>query len=168
MKRFFILSASILSLSLAGCAGLNDDDFFVSGPVAPPFKGDPQVYVPEIDLESDFLAAAGTNSVFFDTNEATLTPQARDVLKRQLAWLITHRDIPIFVEGHADDRASDDYNLDLAQRRAEAVKDFFVAGGIPKDNILTETLGESSPVIDESGDVQINRRAVTIVGEDRD
>jgi len=165
MKRYFVLSAAALSFSLAGCAGMGDDDFYVGGPVAPPYKGDPQVYVPVIDVDRDFMAAAGTNTVFFDTDESTITPQARDTLKRQLAWLITHREIPVIVEGHADERATDEYNLKLAQRRADAVKNFFMAGGIPEERITAETFGESSPVIDEYGDIQVNRRVVTIVGE---
>lgn len=163
--RRVLLAVSTSAFLLAGCASMGDDDYVVGGPVAPPAKPGwtPEVYVPKVDVASDFMAAAGTNTVFFDTDQSTLTPQARDVLARQLAWLITHREIPIRIEGHADERATDSYNLSLGKRRAEAVKSYFVSGGIPARRITTRSFGEESPVIDEYGDIQVNRRAVTVL-----
>jgi len=164
--RLKIASALILGSMLSACAGgMGGDEYRVAGPVAPPSKPVPQVYVPEVVSASDFLAAAGTNTVFFDTDKSVLTPQARDTLTRQLAWLVTHRDVDITVEGHADERASDSHNLGLGMRRAEAVKAFFVAGGIRDERIRSVSFGEDSPVIDEHGDIQINRRAVTVIAE---
>jgi outer membrane protein OmpA-like peptidoglycan-associated protein len=139
--RSKFLAIIVPSLALAGCAGGMDDDFYVAGPVAPPGKYIPEVYVPDIALDEDFFAAAGTNTVFFDTDESVLTPQSRDVLERQALWLITHRDVNFKIEGHADERATSTYNLGLGRRRAEAVKD----------------------VIDKFGDIQVNRRAVTVL-----
>ena len=164
--RRLLLAVSTSAFLLSGCASMgDDDDYYVAGPVAPPAKPGwaPQVYVPKIDAVSDFMAAAGTNTVFFDTDQSVLTPQARDILARQLAWLITHREIPIRIEGHADERATDSYNLALAKRRAEAVKAYFVSGGIPANRIATTSFGEESPVIDKYGDIQVNRRAVTVL-----
>lgn len=161
--RSKFLAITVSSLALAGCVGGMDDDYYVSGPVAPPGKYVPNVYVPEIATEEDFFAAAGTNTVFFDTDESVLTPQARDVLERQALWLITHRDVNFKIEGHADERATSTYNLGLGRRRAEAVKDFFVSKGIRSERITVVTFGEESPVIDKYGDIQVNRRAVTVL-----
>ena len=47
--------------------------------------------------------------------------------------------------------------------RAEAVKDFFVSKGIRSERITVVTFGEESPVIDKYGDIQVNRRAVTVL-----
>lgn len=165
MRRLILVS--LASLSLAGCASSGGgDDFSVAGPVSPPSKPAwaPDVYVPVEVGTSDFMLAAGTNTVFFDTNKSVLTAQSRDVLARQLAWLTTHRDVPVRIEGHCDERASSAYNAALGMRRAEAVKAYFVAGGIRASRITTKSYGESSPVYDENGDIQINRRAVTVVG----
>ena len=114
-------------------------------------------------MDEDFLAAAGTNTIFFDTDESTITPQSRDVLERQALWLITHRDVNFKVEGHADERATSSYNLGLGRRRAEAVKDFFISKGIRGERITVVTFGEESPVINKYGDIQVNRRAVTVI-----
>ena len=164
MRRLILVS--LLSLSIAGCASTGSDDFDVAGPVSPPGKPSwaPDVYVPVEEGMDDFMAAAGSNTVFFDTNKSVLTAQARDVLARQLAWLMTHRDTPVRIEGHCDERASKSYNAALGMRRAEAVKAYFVSNGIRASRITTKSYGESSPVYDEYGDVQINRRAVTVVG----
>ena len=164
MRRLILVS--LISLSLAGCASGGSGDFDVAGPVSPPGKPAwaPDVFVPVEAGTDDFMVAAGTNTVFFDTNKSVLTSQARDVLARQLSWLITHRDVPIRIEGHCDERASSSYNAALGMRRAEAVKAYFVAGGIRPSRIVTKSYGESSPVYDENGDIQINRRAVTVVG----
>jgi peptidoglycan-associated lipoprotein len=162
MRSRFLVPVLALSAVLAGCAGM-DDDYYVAGPVAPPGKYVPEVYVPEIVTMEDFLVAAGTNTVFFDTDKAVLTPQARDVLERQALWLITHRDVFFKVEGHADSRSPSSYNLDLARRRAEAVKDFFVSKGIRSERITAVSYGEESPVIDEPGDIELNRRVVTVI-----
>ena len=161
--RSKFLAIILPSVALAGCVSGMDDDYYVAGPVAPPGKYVPQVYVPQIALDEDFFAAAGTNTVFFDTDESVLTPQSRDVLERQALWLITHRDVNFKIEGHADERATSTYNLGLGRRRAEAVKDFFISKGIRAERITTVTFGEESPVIDKYGDIQVNRRAVTVL-----
>jgi len=164
--RALIVPVLLSSVALSGCmGGMNDDDFFVAGPVAPPQKYAPSVYVPDIVSMADFIAAAGTNAVFFDTDTATLTPQARDVLERQALWLITHRDVNFKVEGHADTRSNSSYNLDLGRRRAEAVKDFFVTKGIRAQRITAVTFGEESLVLDKTGDIEMNRRVVTVIEE---
>ena len=76
--RSRFLALVLPALALSGCVGgMDDDDFYLAGPVAPPGKYVPDVYVPDIVTMEDFLAAAGTNTVFFDTDESTLTPQAR-------------------------------------------------------------------------------------------
>ena len=162
--RSRFLALVLPALALSGCVGgMDDDDFYLAGPVAPPGKYVPDVYVPDIVTMEDFLAAAGTNTVFFDTDESTLTPQARDALEKQALWLVTHRDVSFKVEGHADERATSSYNLGLGRRRAEAVKDFFIAKGIRSERITVVTFGEESPVVDEYGDIQVNRRAVTVL-----
>lgn len=161
MKKLSIL-ALLGCVALAGCAG-GFDDYDLAGPVAPPAKPVTRTYAPAIVSEADFLAAAGTNTIYFDTDKATLTPQAVDILERQATWLVTHRGVEIQVEGHCDERATPGYNTDLGRRRADAVRDYFVDRGISPDRITTVSFGEESPVLDANGDVQINRRAVTVI-----
>ena len=162
MKMKLMVWPLIASAALAGCAG-GFEDYDVAGPVAPPAKTVVRSYAPDIVSESDFLAASGTNTIFFETNKAVLTPQALDTLERQARWLMTHREVAFRVEGHCDERAAGGYNIELGRRRANAVKDYFVDRGISEQRITAVSFGEESPVIDENGDIQINRRAVTVL-----
>lgn len=161
MKKLSILTL-LGSVALAGCAG-NFDNFDLAGPVSPPAKPVVRTYEPAIVSEADFLAAAGSNTVYFDTDKAVLTPQAIDILERQAAWLVTHRAVEIRVEGHCDERATSSYNLDLGRRRADAVRDYFIERGISPERVTAVSFGKESPILDANGDIQINRRAVTVI-----
>ena len=71
-----------------------------------------------------------------------------------------NKSIRITIAGHADERGTREYNLALGQRRADAVKDYFVLSGIDKNRISVKSYGEERPLIlgsDESS-WQKNRR----------
>lgn len=154
----------LLGVTLAGCS---HNRYVVGGPVAPPAKPEYQPYVPVQVAHDDFVVAAGSNAVLFATNSAFLDSVARETLDRQAAWLMTHRDVPVIIEGHADHRASTSYNLELGRRRAWAVVHYFVSKGIDQHRFTARSYGESKPIVDKPGDVQIDRRAVTVVLNDR-
>lgn len=156
MKSVWVL---LLGTVLAGCAANNQ--YVVDGPNAPPAKPAYRSY--QVVADDDFLTAAGSNTVLFDTNSSHLNVVARETLDRQASWLITHRGVPILIEGHCDERASKGYNLELGRRRARAVVEYFVSKGIAPERFTARSFGEGKPIIDRAGDIQINRRAVTVV-----
>lgn len=159
-SSLFLLGCAALALGACSHAG---SDFVVDGPNAPPAKPLYEPFVPAAETMDDFITAAGSNTVLFETDVYQLDGRSRDTLDRQAAWLITHRDLRILVEGHADKRASDAYNKALARRRANAVVDYLVKKGVSRDRFTARSFGEGKPIIDKYGDVQINRRAVTVV-----
>ncbi len=161
MKISSVLLASV-GLSLAACSS-GAGDFVVGGPVAPPEKPLYQPFVPDEKAMDDFILAAGSNTVLFDTDRSFLDVSARATLDRQIAWLMTHPEAEIVVEGHADRRATDGYNLRLGLRRAEAVVEYMISKGISKERLTAKSYGEGKPIIDKKGDVFLNRRAVTVV-----
>lgn len=161
MKISSVLLASI-GLSLAACSS-GAGDFVVGGPVAPPEKPLYQPFVPDEKAMDDFILAAGSNTVLFDTNRSFLDVGARTTLDRQIAWILTHPEAEIVVEGHADLRATDAYNLRLGLRRAEAVVEYMISKGVSKDRLTAKSYGEGKPIIDKKGDVLLNRRAVTVI-----
>jgi outer membrane protein OmpA-like peptidoglycan-associated protein len=63
----------------------------------------------------------------------------------------------IRVEGHTDDRGRDDYNLDLSQRRAEAVKAYLIGKGVPPERLEAKGFGETQPL--KPNTTQRNRAA---------
>ncbi|MBI5165388.1 MAG: OmpA family protein [Magnetospirillum sp.] len=101
--------------------------------------------------------------VFFGFDSASLTPEGRRIVAAA-AQQATARAAPgeVTITGYADRSGPDGYNLQLSERRAEAVKDVLVAQGIPADHIRTTARGEANPVVPTEDGVQQpqNRRAV--------
>lgn len=84
-------------------------------------------------------------TVHFDFNEASLTSGARDELDRNARCLEARAKLAVRLEGHADERGSTDYNLSLAQRRAESVRNYLVSLGVESDRLATLSYGEERP-----------------------
>jgi peptidoglycan-associated lipoprotein len=103
--------------------------------------------------------------VFFDFDKATLTDEAKQALDYDIKWLKANPATRTAVEGHSDERGTDEYNLALAEQRAKAVRDYLVAGGIDAKRISTISYGEERPFVlghDESA-WKWNRRAHFVV-----
>lgn len=114
--------------------------------------------------EEDLVQSAG-DRVFFETDRSTLTPQATATLDRQAQWLQQYPQVNIWVAGNCDDRGTEEYNLALGSRRANADRDYLVAHGIAKSRIETISYGKARPV--DPGSSQEawaqNRNAITSV-----
>jgi len=93
--------------------------------------------------------AAMTAPVYFDFDRSDLTSDATARLEAKVPVMEANRDVRIRVEGHTDERGTDEYNLALAQRRAAAAKKFLAARGIDDARIETVSYGEERPVCGE-------------------
>ena len=82
---------------------------------------------------------------FFDTDKAELRTDARDVLAADASWLKDHPSVRIMVEGHCDERNTEEYNLALGWRRANAVKTYLAQLGVTADRVSTISYGEEKP-----------------------
>jgi peptidoglycan-associated lipoprotein len=112
----------------------------------------------------DFAQNIG-DRVFFESDQTDVTPKGQETLDRQVAWLQRYDRGPFTVEGHADERGTREYNFALGSRRAENVKQYMVARGIPAGRIRTISYGKERPVA-VCNDISCwsqNRRAVTVV-----
>jgi outer membrane protein OmpA-like peptidoglycan-associated protein len=92
--------------------------------------------------------------VLFDFDEATLTPEAEEVLAGVVEETRENADPsqpPITIVGHTDGRGSDDYNQDLSERRAQAVRDVLAEGLGTDYAYVTEGRGAEEPVAEEGG-----------------
>ena len=99
-------------------------------------------------------------SVYFALDSTELTQEARGVLQKNSEWLKRRTSTRILVEGHADNRGTNEYNLALAERRAAAVRDYLVSLGIPTDRMSIVSKGEEQPACTEETEScwQQNRR----------
>jgi len=87
----------------------------------------------------------GEKSIRFDFDKAEIKPQYRDTLNRIAGVLMTLKQYSIYVYGYTDDVGSQDYNLKLSGRRAQAVRDSLIQAGINADVITTKGFGKSDP-----------------------
>jgi outer membrane protein OmpA-like peptidoglycan-associated protein len=86
-----------------------------------------------------------SKSIRFDFDKAAIKPEYRDILNRIAGIMMTLKGYTIAVYGYTDDVGSATYNLQLSQRRAEAVRDFFVQTGIPTAIMTTKGYGKADP-----------------------
>ena len=112
----------------------------------------------------EYLASGVQDRVFFATNKSVLTTAARDVLRKQAAWMRKNKNISVAIEGHADERGTREYNLALGERRANAAKDYLMTYGISGGRLTVISYGKERPV--DSGSSPLawskNRRSVTV------
>jgi len=105
------------------------------------------------------------SDILFDVNQSTLKAGAAQNIARISTVLKQYPDKQIAVEGHTDSDGSDSYNQDLSDRRAAAVREALVAGGVNASMITSRGFGESQPVATNATPVgkQQNRRVEIVV-----
>ncbi len=86
------------------------------------------------------------NNIYFEFDKSTLTPMAQDTLMRHAAWLRENADVTVTIEGHCDERGTNEYNLALGDRRADSAKAFLVDLGIAASRLTTISYGEERPL----------------------
>jgi peptidoglycan-associated lipoprotein len=111
------------------------------------------------------LAANVGDRVFFAFDQSSLSDDARATLDRQAAWLARYPQVTVQMAGNCDERGTEEYNLALGQRRANAARDYLVARGVSSARVTTISYGKERPVApgsDEQAYAQ-NRNAITAV-----
>ncbi len=84
--------------------------------------------------------------IYFEFDKSTLTPAAQDNLLRKAEWLRENPAATVTIEGHCDERGTNEYNLALGDRRAESAKAFLIDLGIDPSRLTTISYGEERPV----------------------
>jgi outer membrane protein OmpA-like peptidoglycan-associated protein len=105
------------------------------------------------------------SGVLFDTARYTLKPGAREKLAKVSGIILGHPGLKIAVEGHTDSVGGDEYNMRLSENRANSVRDFLVAQGVPAASVSAQGFGKTMPVADNatSAGRQQNRRVELVV-----
>ena len=100
--------------------------------------------------------------LLFETNRAVLTPESeRQLLEEVLPVIRDNADLELRIDGHTDDRGSAEYNRDLSQRRAEAVRRFLIDEGISAKRLQARGFGESQPLVPNDSDENLARNRRT-------
>jgi peptidoglycan-associated lipoprotein len=92
-------------------------------------------------------AVAGMERIHFDFDQFTLSSEARKILGENAKYLNTNSGVQVVVEGHCDERGSDEYNLALGESRALAAKNYLVSLGISDKRLSVISYGEEKPLV---------------------
>ncbi len=114
--------------------------------------------------EEDLVANVG-DRVFFAFDRSNLSPEAQATLDRQAGWLEKYPNVQVLIAGNCDDRGTEEYNLALGQRRANAAQDYLAARGVSASRIRTISYGKDRPTAlgDNEQAWAQNRNAITSV-----
>jgi peptidoglycan-associated lipoprotein len=172
MRKTLILSAAALALAASGCAKRQPPPANVppaeEATVGP---GGETVAPGDVELtelpaqQADLIAKAGSDTVYFGTDEYLLDESAKATLAAQARWLLANPNIRASIEGHCDERGTREYNMALGERRANAARDYLVSQGVPTSRLLVTSWGKERPVAAGSNEEAWaqNRRAVTVL-----
>ena len=105
--------------------------------------------------------------VLFDYDKYDIRPDARPVLDSVASFLNEERNLNIVIEGHCDERGTNEYNLALGEKRAKAARKYLLARGISSSRILVITYGEEKPACLSQTEScwQSNRRAHFVISK---
>ena len=175
MRHHIILGLAAAALLASGCARRQAPPADALPPAeqqVPPTGPDGQPVAPgDVELtelpaqQADLVAKAGSDTVYFGTDEYSLDEPAKATLAAQARWLLANPAIRASIEGHADERGTREYNMALGERRANAARDFLVSQGVPVGRLMVTSWGKERPVAAGSNEEAWaqNRRAVTVI-----
>jgi peptidoglycan-associated lipoprotein len=119
-------------------------------PVAPEPTPTPE---PETEPEPPALpilppvsATLSLNTIYFDYDRSDVRPDQRERIAENARTLESNPDINVVIEGHCDERGTNEYNMALGQRRANSVLRYLINYGIDPDRLSTVSYGEERPV----------------------
>jgi peptidoglycan-associated lipoprotein len=189
MKKnlLLVLPLLLVGMTLVGCPKKppKTSETPTAAPVAPvptapttdvradarPDTGTDQVQVdplkdPDLARLNGYVRERGLlGDVFFDLDRAELRAEARERLARNAEWLKSHPEFQVTIEGHCDDRGTNEYNLALGERRASSARDYLVSLGVAAARVRILSYGEERPVCTQQSEScwAQNRRAHFLV-----
>jgi len=87
-----------------------------------------------------------SEDIFFEFDSAVLLAEAQEILRKKAEWLINNPEAKATIEGHCDERGTNEYNLALGDRRAESAKAFLMDLGVQGSRLSTVSYGEEHPI----------------------
>ncbi len=162
MRRlmFFAGIAAAIGLACAGCAkkakvtipsqgaGL----FGAEGAGGIPLTENPEGPFSEPENYLDPAAKEIFVDVHFDYNKSDIRTSERPILEKVAGYMKGHPQLMIKVEGHCDERGSNEYNMALGERRALSIRSYIASLGIAPEKIYTISYGEERPLCTESNE----------------
>lgn len=157
LRFFSVFMLVILAGFATGCAcksGMTGGHAFAqkAGPAIDegpedPFGARPTGEIPITESET-FKKYNVCQRIHFDYDKSEIKPEWTECLDNIAQALIQEPDYLLIVEGHCDERGSDEYNMALGERRASSTLQYLVQRGVSENRIQTRSMGESMPLAD--------------------
>jgi peptidoglycan-associated lipoprotein len=171
MHKSFVIGAAAIAIVVSGCAKRTPPPEAVQPPAEQVGPNGQPVNPADVELQelpaqqADMIAKAGSDTVYFGTDEYQLDAAAKATLAAQARWLLANQNVRASIEGHCDERGTREYNMALGERRANAAKEFLASQGVPESRLLVTSWGKERPVAAGSNEEAWaqNRRAVTVL-----
>ena len=171
MKRARILPLCLVSLSLVAVAACKAKAHKTAADSRPAPLATTEVTAPAAapsDVGSPMISdtvGKYLKDTYYDYDAASLREDARAALAADAEWLKRHPAAKVVIEGHCDERGTDEYNLALGDRRANAAKEYLAALGIDEARFKTVSYGRARPFCTDENEAcyQENRRAHFLV-----
>jgi len=121
--------------------------------------------IPSLPSPKEFVESAALRDVFFEFDKYDVRPADKGTLDENAKWLKSNASALLLIEGHTDERGTNEYNLALGERRAKATRDYLVSLGIDAGRITVISYGEERPVCTDKTEAcwAKNRRAHFLV-----
>ena len=186
--KFIVASLVISTAFLAGCAkrpattaasapaptGTAATTAVTGGTTAttPPAAAAPATAAPQTPPAGDrrpspkeFTAIPELKPIYFDFDKYDIRPGDARVLDANAQWLKSNAEQLVLIEGHCDERGTNEYNLALGERRAKSTMNYLVSQGVQASRITIISYGEERPVCTEHNEEcwSKNRRAQFLV-----
>ena len=155
IRALFITSFGAAAMALAGCAPTANFSGDIKDEAADVGTTSQQSGVVEVTdpsfstLPDESVGATGglldSRIVFFEYDKAVVKEEDLPTISAHADYLNSHPAQRLILEGNADERGSNEYNLALGQRRADAVRDILFANGVGTNQIETLSFGEENP-----------------------
>jgi peptidoglycan-associated lipoprotein len=97
-------------------------------------------------IEGEVFESSLLKDIHFDFDKYDIRPEDTKILKESAALLMKHPGVKIQIEGHCDERGTNEYNLALGERRANSAKKYLISIGIPENRLSTISYGEEKPL----------------------
>jgi peptidoglycan-associated lipoprotein len=135
------------------------------GASGPGVAGATGTTIPALPSPKDFVETSALRDVHFDFDKYEIRAQDKPVLDDNVSWLKQNANAQVLIEGHCDERGTNEYNLALGERRAKATRDHLVSLGIDGGRITVISYGEERPLCTERTEAcwAQNRRAHFLV-----
>jgi peptidoglycan-associated lipoprotein len=165
MKKAFVVALVVLGFMLSGCPARKVVQPEPQQPTVTPqeMKQGAAKVKPEERITEQRLAKIETKEepskyieekglfedIHFDFDKYDIRSDAQPVLQKIASWLLKNTSIKILIEGHCDERGTNEYNLALGDRRAKAARDYLTALGLASNRIEMVSYGEEKPLCTE-------------------